>query len=252
MSKIVEITVNGMKIKAKEGEFLLGILLTKGFEVPHLCYHEAVTPYASCRLCLVEVNRGNGFRIATSCNHPVMDGMEVRLDTPEILEERRNVFEVLLAQAPDSQNLRLYAKKWGVEGTFLRVQEGDCILCGLCERVCREVIGVSAITFAGRGANKILSAPYDDQNPSCIGCGSCARVCPTESIKVIDTGLVREIPKIHSKHELVPCRICGRGTLTKQHAQWLAKRTNFPETDFYICEKCKTKETAKVYARVIQ
>jgi len=240
-------TVNGTEIECKKGEMLLTVLLREGFDIPHLCYHESVTPYASCRLCLVEVNRGNGFRIATSCNHPVFEGMEVKLNTEGVAEERKNVFEVLIAQAPESEKLRLYAAKWGVRETTYRIQEGDCILCGLCERVCREVIGASAITFAGRGANKELTTPYKVQSSSCIGCGACAYVCPTDSIKVFDKGFIREIPKLHAKFELVPCRICGKPVTTKEHLEFL-KKTKIEKATLETCDECKKKEYAFLVA----
>jgi bidirectional [NiFe] hydrogenase diaphorase subunit len=248
MSEPVKFSVNGREIEAEKDSSLLKALLKAGFDVPHLCYLETVTPYASCRLCLVEIDRGRERRIATSCNYPVMPGMKVLLDTAEVLEQRRSVFEVLLAQAPGSARLWEYAARYGVFGTTLKVQEGECILCGLCEQVCSEVIGACAVAFSGRGANKEITTPYQAENQACIGCGSCARSCPTGCIKIVDSGLVREMPFIRAKHELVPCRVCGEATLTRPHARWLSERTKIPEADFYICDRCKARQTAQGYA----
>jgi coenzyme F420 hydrogenase subunit beta len=62
--------------------------------------------------------------------------------------------------------------------------EEDCILCGLCARVCEEKVGVSAINFANRGVEREVTAPYHSISDDCVGCGACAIVCPTNSKKV--------------------------------------------------------------------
>ncbi len=245
MSKMVMIHVDGNVLEAERGAWLLRSLLKAGYDVPNLCDIEALIPYAACRLCLVEVEIRGRRRLVTACDHPVMPDMNVLLDTERVLKERRTVFEVLLSQAPESGKLRQYAKKYGVQSTSFKVQEGSCILCGLCERVCKEIIGTDAIDFAGRGANRVLTTPFEEENPKCIGDGSCARVCPTECIKIVDKGLVREMPQIHARHELVPCRVCGEATLTRPHACWLSEKTKIPEADLYICDRCKAKQTAQ-------
>jgi len=247
MSDRVKIIVNGKAVEAAGESSLLKVLLDEGCDVPHLCWHERVTPYASCRLCLVEVAREGRRKVATSCNYPVMEGMEVFTDTPEVLEQRGNVFEVLLAQAPESTMLREYAARYGVGGTTLRAQEGKCILCGLCDRVCREVIGADAIGFSGRGGLKELTTPYEAESAACIGCGACAYVCPTGCIEVVDRGMVREIPFIHARHDLVPCRICGRPVTTKAHAGYL-KRKMLDEVTITTCDECKKKGYARLVA----
>jgi bidirectional [NiFe] hydrogenase diaphorase subunit len=251
MSAMVKITVNGKEISARRDTPLLKVLLGEGYDVPHLCWHEALTPYAACRLCLVEVEAGGRRRVATSCNYPVMAGMKVFLDTEEVLEQRRNLLETMLAVTPDASGVRELAARHGVHDTILRVQEGKCILCGLCERVCKEIIGANAIGFSGRGGYKELTTPYEAENPNCIGCGSCARVCPTGCIEIFDKGLVREIPYIHARHELVPCSVCGKGTVTRAHARWLAERMKLPEDDFFVCDRCKARKTALSYEAIV-
>jgi heterodisulfide reductase subunit A len=186
MAETVTIEVGGKAVEADGTTMLLQVLLREGCEVPHLCWHPRLRPYGACRLCLVEVEMEGRRRIATSCNHPVLPGMKVRLDTEEILEQRRSLFEVLLAQAPDSEKLRAYAARYGVPSTPLRLQEGRCILCGLCERICREVVGADAIGFAGRGSARTLGSPFEELSPRCIACGACAFVCPTGAIAVED------------------------------------------------------------------
>ena len=250
MAERVKITVNGNEMKAESGASLLKVLLDKGYDIPHLCYHESVAAYGACRLCIVEVEVKGRKKIATSCNHPVMADMSVALNTDEIMEQRRNLLETMLALAPDSKYVEEYAARYGVRETSLKLQEGECVLCGLCERVCTEVLGAGAICFSGRGGDKEITTPYAELSPTCIGCGSCARVCPTGCIKIVDKGLIRQIAFIHAEHELVPCSACGTATVTKLHAAWLAKKMQLPEEDFYVCDKCKARRTAHSYANL--
>jgi NADH dehydrogenase/NADH:ubiquinone oxidoreductase subunit G len=253
MSTRIALTVNGRTVRAAAETPLLKLLLAEGFAVPHLCWLESLTPYAACRLCLVEVSRGGGApQVATSCNYPAAEGLAVRLDTEEVRLQRACVFEVLLAQAPGSARLRDAAARWGVDASAFRQQEGECILCGLCERVCRETIGASAIGFAGRGANKELATPYGEASDACIGCGACARVCPTGCIRIEDDGCDRRIPFIRARHELVPCGACGAPTATRAHARWLAARTpGLREEDAVVCDRCKVRATARGYERIV-
>ena len=182
----IEVEVGGRTIAAPEGAMLLPVLLKEGFDIPHLCFHEKLKPYAACRLCLVEVEKHGRRKIATSCNYPVMAGLKVFLDTDEILEQRKNLLETMLAQAPDSEQVRKYAARYGVHDTALKKQEGKCIMCGLCVRACEEIVGAHAITLAGRGNFKTVDSPYGDITERCIACGTCATVCPTGHIEVRD------------------------------------------------------------------
>ena len=73
----VTITVNGKIVRAEAGEYLLGVLRREKIDVPALCHHEAVEPYGGCRLCTVEVTKGDwkGWSdCVVSCLYPVAAG----------------------------------------------------------------------------------------------------------------------------------------------------------------------------------
>ncbi len=57
------------------------------------------------------------------------------------------------------------------------------MLCGLCVRVCREVVKVSAITTVGRGVHKYIGTPFGKPSEACVACGSCVTVCPTGAMQ---------------------------------------------------------------------
>jgi predicted molibdopterin-dependent oxidoreductase YjgC len=183
----VTFEVQGHSCQGIHGESLLDALRRCGFEVPALCHHPGVKPYGACRLCLVEVQKGRRRRLVTSCDYPLEEGLQVFLDTEKVVANRRMVLRLLLAMAPQAPRIRRLAAEHGVEPAGLEVAGGgdDCILCGLCVRVCREVVGAEALSLAGRGLRRDLGdRPFGDFPESCIGCGACAHVCPTGAISM--------------------------------------------------------------------
>lgn len=201
---MIEIAINGKKFKAEGGETLLPVLLREGFDIPHLCFHHAISPYGSCRLCLVEVIDGAKKAVTPSCTLPVAEGLHVKTDTPEVVRTRKILLELYLAEAPGSIKIQELAKKYGVEKSRFASKvdikaKGDrCVLCGLCARVCSEILGVGAINFSGRGTKTSINTPWFDVSSSCIGCGACAYVCPADAIDIITEGDERVMKTWHN------------------------------------------------------
>jgi len=223
----VTFNIGGKPYDGTYGESLLEALRRYGYEVPSLCHHEAVTSYGACRLCLVEIVDKRGRRkVSTSCNFPVQAGIDVRLDTPDVQKHRRVVLELLLAMAPDSPELRELAAEHGVQGDRLQAdqQEHDCILCGLCERVCREVVGVSAIGMTARGAAKHMGTPYEEASEACIACGACVWVCPTKCIGLTEKDGKRTIVRWKRTLPLAVCEQTGRQFTPQFLLEHYAKR----------------------------
>jgi len=191
---VLKLQIDGVTVEAEKGESLIDVAWRHGFEIPSLCHHEAVAPYGSCRLCLVEITRKGRKKITTSCNYEVLPDIEVRTSTPEVERHRRMILELLLAEAPASEPLRKLAKRLGVEATRLKPHEGnECIRCGLCVRICNEIVGVNAIGFHGRGDRKETAPPYKEPSELCIGCGACVYACPTNCIRLVEKDGMREI-----------------------------------------------------------
>jgi NADH dehydrogenase/NADH:ubiquinone oxidoreductase subunit G len=215
----VRFRADGRELRGRRGESLLAALRRAGLEVPSLCFLEGLPAYGACRLCLVEVKRGRRARLATSCDHPVLEGLEVRTGTPAVLEHRRVVLELLLARAPQVEALRALARRHGVEASRFeaRAQRGDpaedaCILCGLCVRVCRVGARAEALCLAGRGRLKRLGArPFGELPERCIGCGACAWVCPTGAIRM-EAEAVRRLRERWGSER--PCRYALLGLAT--------------------------------------
>jgi bidirectional [NiFe] hydrogenase diaphorase subunit len=204
--KHISLTVDGTPISVRPGTTVLDAALRAGIHIPHLCHHEKLKPAGACRLCHVEVSTAarRDF-LLPACASAVEDGMEVKTDTPRVIEARRFILALLLARAPQPPKLVELAREQGVE---LKADASDpllaflhdrverrkaevgadhlswCILCGQCVRVCAEVVGRRAIGSAYRGPKKRIATPFFDISAPCIGCGSCAHVCPTDAITI--------------------------------------------------------------------
>ncbi len=181
--------VGEREVSANRGESLLDVLHQNGYEVPSLCHLKGLSPWGACRLCLVEVEKGGRKKLVTSCNYPVMEGIVVYLDTDKVQRNRTMVLSLLSSLAPSAPRLVELVKKYGGDNRLFtgRVDPMGCIKCGLCVRVCRELVHASALSMAGRGRDKHLQThPFGQFPDDCIGCGACAWVCPTDAISMED------------------------------------------------------------------
>jgi coenzyme F420-reducing hydrogenase beta subunit len=185
--KEITLKIDGLDVKAKEGTTILDVAKKLDINIPTLCYHPALEPFGACRVCSVEITDKRGRKkIVTSCNYPVSEGLVVDTKSEKVYRTRQLLLDLLLARCPNVKRIQDLAREYGVEKPSFWVgdPEEDCILCGLCVRVCEELVGVSAITFANRGVKREVTAPYHTISDDCVGCGACAIVCPTDSKKV--------------------------------------------------------------------
>jgi len=185
--KEITLKIDGLEVKAKEGTSILDVAKKLGIKIPTLCYHPALEPFGACRVCSVEITDKRGRKkIVTSCNYPVSEGLVVDTKSEKVFRTRQLLLELLLARCPKVKKIQDLAREYGVEKPSFWVgdPEEDCILCGLCVRVCEELVGVSAINFANRGVEREVTAPYHTISDDCVGCGACAIICPTDSKKV--------------------------------------------------------------------
>ncbi|HVP16623.1 MAG TPA: Coenzyme F420 hydrogenase/dehydrogenase, beta subunit C-terminal domain [candidate division Zixibacteria bacterium] len=185
--KEITFKIDGREVKSKEETTILEAAKEAGVDIPTLCYCHALSPFGACRLCSVEITDKRGRkRIVTSCNYPVEEGLTVDTKSEKVMKTRKMLLELLIARCPKVKKIQDLAREYDIRQPRLWVEdeEEDCILCGLCARVCEELVGVSAINFANRGVQREVTAPYHTLSDDCIGCGACARVCPTGSKKI--------------------------------------------------------------------
>ncbi|MCG6972641.1 MAG: FAD-dependent oxidoreductase, partial [Desulfobacterales bacterium] len=194
---MIAFTLNGKEVQGKEGQYLLQVAQEYGVEIPTLCYHKALEPAGMCRLCIVEMHYGGRIKYVTSCNYPIWEGMEIKTDTEDIHQIRKVIVEMLLARCPDVPVVKKLAEQYGIKEPRFKTEDDDCILCGLCTRVC-DRMGSGAISLTGRGVEFKVDTPFHVQTDVCIACGACAFVCPTGHITM------EKIQKHVTEHTLKP------------------------------------------------
>ncbi len=248
------VTIDGIKVQVEESATILDAARKAGIWIPTLCWHPSISNTAACRICMVEIDKGDWKQLVTACNYPVRRDIVVYVSSETAVNARRGVMELLLARSPDSDELKELAKRMGVDHTpYPKVTEGqgNCILCGLCTRVCEEVIGKAAIGFIGRGADRTVATPFRMASDDCIACGACACVCPVGTIKIRiheDTGEV-EISPFKSRGKLLVCEECGTRMVTEPVARSILDRAKIDWEEFRVrarlCPQCRRKKSAQ-------
>jgi bidirectional [NiFe] hydrogenase diaphorase subunit len=175
---MITLTINGIPVSVEPGTTLLEAARFFGLPIPTLCHREDLSPYGSCRLCVVEIGARPKSRLVSSCTYPAEPGLEVRTASNRVLNARRMILELLLASCPQSKVIQDLASAHGIRQQRFKQEHEDCILCGLCVRICSEQMMAGAITFRGRGQNRSIGTPFDKKSEVCRLCGACMYVCP--------------------------------------------------------------------------
>jgi bidirectional [NiFe] hydrogenase diaphorase subunit len=175
---MINMTINGLEVAVEKGTTLLEVARFYGFPIPTLCYHESLSPYGACRLCVVEIGEGPAAKLVSSCTYPAEEGLVVRTASSRVVKARKMIIELLLASCPQSKKIQDLASAHGVRQQRFRQEHEDCILCGLCVRMCEEQMMAKAIGFRGRGENRSIGTPFDIKSDVCRLCGGCIYICP--------------------------------------------------------------------------
>lgn len=220
---MITLTINGLQVSVEEGSTILEAAQFLGFPIPTLCHMEGLSPYGACRLCVVEIGEGKGAKLVSSCTYPATEGLKVRTASARVLRARKMIIELLLASCPQSKIIQDIAAAHEVRQQRFKQEYEDCILCGLCVRMCEEQMMAKAIGFRGRGENRSIGTPFDIKSDVCRLCGGCMYVCPacqlrctyTEPEKAICGGCANLSPPCVKKDEfddmmcyMDPCVAC--------------------------------------------
>jgi len=178
MQEFVTLSIDGAKIRAAKGATVLDTALEYGICIPHLCHMPGFEPIGACRLCIVEVLKDGRAKVTASCTLEVQQGMVVLSSSEKIRRLRRNIAELLVAEAPNSKAIQDIAARVGVTNVRYRFRNRDCVLCGRCVRVCAEMWQARAIGFVGRGRDRHVDFPFGTRPDFCKMCNSCIDLCP--------------------------------------------------------------------------
>lgn len=200
---MIQLTINGKSLEVHEDRSLLEACREHSIHIPTLCFHPALEPYGACRLCVVELVTGGRSRLVASCVHPCEEGAVVNTDSEVVKRSRRMTAELILAGSYHTPEILALGEELGVkEVRFKLPEENACMLCGLCVRACKEIVGVSAISVIQRGIAKKVSTPFQVTSSRCIGCGTCVLICPTGAFKFTSVIGLRYISPSESAYRL--------------------------------------------------
>jgi NADH dehydrogenase/NADH:ubiquinone oxidoreductase subunit G len=175
---VIDLTLNGLQVSVEDGSTLLEAAQFLGFPIPTLCHLEGLSPYGACRLCVVEIGEGPRAKLVSACTYPAQPGLVVRTASRRVVKARKMVLELLLASCPQSKVIQDLAAAHEVRQQRFRQEYEDCILCGLCVRMCKEQMAAGAIGFSARGERRRIMTPFDVKSEACRLCGACMYVCP--------------------------------------------------------------------------
>ena len=237
---MINVKINGIAVSVPKGSTVLDAARLAGIEIPTLCFMKEKNEIGACRICVVEVNEGRGFRIVTACVYPASEGMEVLTNTEKVQKARKTTLELILSthekkclSCVRSTNCELQklCRDYGVDenafGGFKPEYELDCstphlvrdnnkcVLCRRCVAACEEQY-VGVIGANNRGIDTNIGTPFEVglSNVPCISCGQCTAVCPTGALtEKDDTDKIWEALADPTKHVVVQTAPSIRATL---------------------------------------
>lgn len=230
----LSLTIDGKQVQVPSGITVLEAARLIGINIPNLCYDRELTKPGACRLCVVSVEGARN--LPASCVTEVREGMVVNTKAPDVIEARKTILELLLANHPQDCmtcektgdcRLQDYAYDYGVReipyqgdktsheldqsNPFIFRDNNKCILCGKCVRVCEEVVGKNIYGWAHRGfqTSVVPTLGKDLEKTDCIFCGSCVSVCPVGALTEKD--MMGKGRRWEMKKVKTTCPYCGTG-----------------------------------------
>jgi len=198
------VSIDGKEIEVTSGTTVLDAAGQLGIYIPHFCYHKKLSIAASCRMCLVEVEKAP--KPLPACATPVTDGMVVKTHSAKAIEAQKGVMEFLLINHPldcpicdqgGECQLQDLAVGYGGSGSRYAevkrvVREKDlgpliatdmtrCIHCSRCVRFGQEIAGIMELGMAGRGEHTEVMPFLERQVASEIS-GNVIDLCPVGAL----------------------------------------------------------------------
>lgn len=216
MSDVIKFTIDGVEVTAQQGQTIMQAAEEAGVYIPRLCYLKGLIPHGSCRVCTVVVNG----RPQSACTHPVAEGMVIENNTPALLENRRNIIDMLFVEGnhycmfcekSGNCELQAMAYRFGIAAPKypymfpkrdvdashkdVMIDRNRCIACARCVRASRDLDGKHVFGFTGRGAKKRIAVNAEARlsGTDMDVTDKAAEVCPVGAIIKKRTGYTTPI-----------------------------------------------------------
>lgn len=257
------VTINGVEIEVDKGTSILQAAAEAGYDVPHFCYHPALSSPANCRMCLVEVEGAR--KLLPACYNSVNDGMVVETDSERVERARKAVLEFILVNHPvdcpicdkagecklqdyyfayDAQESRMRAEKQHKVKAYpigpRVVYDGErCILCTRCVRFCEEITGTGELTLVDRGDKiEIRTFPGEDLDNDYSLCT--VDICPVGALTSRDFRFKCRVWLLTSTESV--CTGCSMGCNIhldhfRNEVQRYRPRYNPEVNEYWMCDE---------------
>ena len=207
---MVNFKIDGRALSASRGITILEAAQKAGIPIPHLCFLKDINEIAACRMCMVEVEGTE--RLVPACNTEVLEGMDIRTNSPRIREARKTNLRLILSQHNSNcttcvrsgncelqtmaHDLNIHYQPYQVQpertkvdlGTPIVREASKCIKCMRCVQVCDKIQNMNIWDVAGTGSRTTVDVSYNRslKNTDCTFCGQCVTHCPTGALTVRD------------------------------------------------------------------
>ena len=209
-----QITINGVSLAFEKGQSIIDVALKSGIEIPHYCYHPALSVPANCRICLAEISQPNPKsgklelipKLMPTCHTAAADGMVVTTESPKAIANQKAVMEFLLINHPvdcavcdqaGECKLQDYSYDHGRSesrfqedkiknpkkdvGEHILLYSDRCIMCTRCVRFTEEVTQTGELMVEGRGGTEMIDIfpgkPIDNELS-----GNVVDLCPVGAL----------------------------------------------------------------------
>jgi len=202
---MIEIQLDGQKVDIVEGSMIMHAAEKADTYIPHFCYHKKLSIAASCRMCLVDVEKMP--KPMPACATPVTQGMVVRTKSAKAVKAQKSVMEFLLINHPldcpicdQGGECQLQDLAVGYGGSESRYQEekrvvfhkdvgplismeemSRCIHCTRCVRFGQEIAGVMELGMSHRGEHAEIET-FEGRTIDSELSGNMIDICPVGAL----------------------------------------------------------------------
>jgi NADH-quinone oxidoreductase subunit G len=235
------LTIDGKAVTVAKGTNVLEAAALAGEDICHFCYHPGLTIAASCRQCLVEIEKMG--KLQPSCQVTVAEGMVVHTKSPQVLKARREMLEFTLANHPidcpicdkagecklqrhymdhDQQLTRVDVPKIRKPkhkdiGREIVLDAERCILCSRCVRFCEEIPRTAELTMTNRGDHEEVDIASDAHPLDNAYSVNTVDICPVGALTAKAFRFAIRAWELHATN--TTCPGCATGCAVELHSK---------------------------------